>query len=75
MTIADSRGPPITTPSTGGLTPRKFTDIYDKSQFNYAAFPDGDHFLMIERDPRGDGRQVELILNWFQELAERVPVN
>ena len=54
---------------------RLFTDIYDKSQFNYAAFPDGDHFLMIERDPRGDGWRVELILNWFQELAERVPVH
>ena len=54
---------------------RLFTDIYDNSdQFNYAAFPDGNRFLMIERDPRGDGRQVELILNWHQELLERVPV-
>ena len=55
---------------------RLFTDIYDNSdQFNYAAFPDGNRFLMIERDPRGDGQQVELILNWFEELTERVPVN
>ena len=55
---------------------RLFTDIYDNSeQFNYATFADGDHFLMIERDPRGDGRRVELILNWHQELLERMPVD
>ena len=52
-----------------------FEDVYDDSdQFNYAAFPDGDRFLMIERDPRGDGRHLEVILNWHQQLLERVPV-
>ena len=55
---------------------RLFADVYDNSdQFNYAAFPDGNHFLMIERDPRGDGRQVELILNWTDELERLVPTN
>ena len=53
-----------------------FADIYDDSgQFNYAVFPDGERFLMIERDPRGDGRHLEVILNWTQELLERVPVD
>ena len=42
-----------------------FADVYDNSaMFNYAAFPDGDHFLMIERDQRGDGKHLEVILNW-----------
>ena len=52
-----------------------FADVYDNSAlFNYAAFPDGDRFLMIEPDPRGDRRHLEVILNWFEELKARVPV-
>ena len=52
-----------------------FADVYHNSGlFNYAAFPDGDRFLMIEPDPRGDRRHLEVILNWHQELLERVPV-
>ncbi len=52
-----------------------FADVYDNSGlFNYAAFPDGDRFLMIEPDPRGDRRHLEVILNWFEELKARVPV-
>ena len=59
-----------------GQPRRLFTDIYDDSdQFNYAVFPDGERFLMIERDPRGDGRHLEVILNWSQELLERVPLS
>ena len=63
-------------PSFGIGQPRRlFTDIYDDSdQFNYAVFPDGERFLMIEPDPRGDGRHLEVILNWLQELKERVSV-
>ena len=64
-------------PSFGIGQPRRlFTDIYDDSdQFNYTVFPDGERFLMIERDPRGDGRHLEVIFNWHQELSERVQVN
>ena len=52
-----------------------FADVYDNSDlFNYAAFPDGDRFLMIEPDPRGDRRHLEVILNWFEDLKARVPV-
>ena len=63
-------------PSFAIAEPRMlFADVYDNSdQFNYAAFPDGDRFLMIERDPRGDGRHLEVILNWFEELKARVAV-
>ncbi len=41
--------------------------------------PDASSFLFHEihperPDPRGDRTHVEVILNWFQELKQRVPV-
>ena len=49
---------------------------YDASDgINYDVSPDGKTFVMIETDPRGDGRRLELVLNWFEELKARVPVN
>lgn len=31
------------------------------------------HFVMIETDPNGDGRRLEIVLNWFDELERLVP--
>ena len=40
---------------------------------NYDVSPDGQHFVMIETDPNGDGRRLEIVLNWFDELERLVP--
>ena len=41
----------------------------------YDVAPDGDRFLMVSRPADGSGRpQVNVVLNWFQDLTERVPV-
>jgi hypothetical protein len=40
--------------------------------------PDGERLVMVfPADQTGDASppQINIILNWFQELTERVPVN
>ena len=39
----------------------------------YDVTPDGQRFMFVQRD-RGLGRQINVVLNWFEELKERVPV-
>ena len=43
---------------------------------NYDVHPDGQRFVMIERSEDGSviPGQVNVVFNWFQDLAERVPV-
>ena len=40
---------------------------------SYDVSPDGQRFVMIETDLQGDGRRLEVVENWSQELLERVP--
>ena len=42
----------------------------------YDISPDGQRFLMIDTEAeQGAGAQINIVLNWFQELRERVPVD
>ena len=41
---------------------------------NYDVTHDGQTFVMIETDPRGDGRRLEIVQNWFDELQRLVPI-
>ena len=46
---------------------------------NYDISPDGEHFLMVfpaDQDEAGerDRPQINIVLNWFEELKQRVPV-
>ena len=46
----------------------------------YDVDPDGQRFLMMLDAAAGDGgavlrRQINVVLNWFEELNARVPVN
>ena len=51
-----------------------FEGSYDASDVvNYDVSSDGQQFVMIETDPQGDGRRLELVLNWFNELERLVP--
>ena len=47
-------------------TPRSFPD-YDVS-------PDGQHFLMLKTVEQAQFSQINVVLNWFTELQQRVPV-
>ena len=46
---------------------------------HYDVSPDGERFLMLKRAVQGNGGdegipQINMVLNWFEELKERVPV-
>ena len=46
---------------------------------NYDVTADGQRFLMLEpsfggTDSDADTRRINIVLNWFEELKERVPV-
>ncbi len=46
----------------------------------YDVDPDGQRFLMLSVGPASDRRavlepQINLVLNWFEELQARVPLN
>ena len=42
---------------------------------NFSVSPQSDRLLMVENDPTGASGQIHVVLNWLQELQERVPVN
>ena len=60
-----------------GLTPTEHTSL------TWTHAPDGDRFLVIEEEASADSRadplagldRLEVVVNWFEELKERVPVN
>ncbi len=53
-----------------------FEAIYNAFDLsNYDVSPDGQQFVMIETDPQGDGRRLEVVQNWFEELKRLVPTN
>ena len=41
---------------------------------NYDVSPDGQQFLMIQTTGTGQTAAMTFVLNWFEELKERVPV-
>ena len=41
---------------------------------NYDITADGQHFLMIKPTPQPPPKQINVVLNWHQELLEKVPV-
>ena len=52
--------------------------LFDRSEYyvlyhTYDVSPDGRRFLMIRRDPGSVPRQLNVILNWFDELRRLVP--
>ena len=43
---------------------------------NYDVAPDGEGFIMIQQEERGGSRaELEVVLNWFEELKRLVPAN
>lgn len=35
--------------------------------------PDGEHFLLLKPSNAEPARQIQVVLNWFEELTRRVP--
>ena len=46
------------------------------SRANYNVAPDGQRFVMIQEGaPVSSVTQINVVLNWFEELKQRVPPN
>jgi hypothetical protein len=64
--IIQGKGLEIGTPST-------VIDLNTNSG-RYDVSPDGTWFIGIQRDPMAPPDDIEVILNWFEELKQKVPV-
>jgi hypothetical protein len=52
-----------------------FPDIYfSNAEANWDISPDGQRFLMLKDDETPIHGEIHVVLNWHQELLERVPV-
>lgn len=67
----------VTEPDFQFGTPRLlFEDPYDMHpgrSLNYDVTRDGEHFVMVRRPPEAEPSQINVVLNWNQELARLVP--
>ncbi len=59
-------------PARIGELRQLFIDEYDRG--DYDASPDG-RFLMVKTPPESVPRQINVVLNWFEELKRLVPTN
>ncbi len=57
------------------LFERKFSLFAESGQWGhtYAVFPDGKRFLFVENAVRPEIRELKVVLNWTEELKQRVP--
>ena len=67
----------ISTGAPAAGEPRKLFEtpaLYGRysNHAGYAVAPDG-RFLILRPDPRAIPRQINVVLNWFEELNEKVP--
>ena len=46
-----------------------------KNLRTYAVAPDGEHFVMIRHAPAAIPDRINIVLNWFTELRERLGGN
>jgi serine/threonine-protein kinase len=63
-------------PATGelGAPTMLFTgDFVDSDVWSFDVTPDGERFLMLQRPPGSELRQIIVVTNWFQELERLVP--
>ncbi len=52
-----------------------FEGPYFESGHDFAITPDGRGFILIrESESQSGPREMHIVLNWFEELKQRVPV-
>ena len=75
MSVSIDRGPPFTSGRPDVLFdgPYMFGDPTAGSSRLYDVHPDG-RFLMVQNLAEDARTQVTVVLNWFEELKERVPI-
>jgi Tol biopolymer transport system component len=61
----DTRGPFV-----AGAPETLFSGPFDLSYTNFALTRDGAHFVMVEVDPQARPTQINIVLNWPEEVAQ-----
>ncbi|MGH9199712.1 MAG: protein kinase domain-containing protein [Vicinamibacterales bacterium] len=56
-----------------GVPAPLFDGPFDVGANNFDVGPDGTYFVMIEADSSARHTQVDVVLNWLEELKQRVP--
>ena len=51
-----------------------FTGPFETGSPQFDVFPDGASFVMVEADPDARPTQIHVVLNWLEELKQRVAV-
>ncbi len=41
---------------------------------DYDVAPDGQHFVILDANPDSPAREINVVLNWFEELKRLVPI-
>ena len=50
--------------------------LFERSNLlSYDVTPDGNRFLVIEREPTATPTQIHVVVNWFDELNRLVPLD
>ena len=65
-----------TVPEFGVSAPKElFSGRYESgwASANYDIDPNGQRFIMIKPDERLEPTQINVVLNWSEELKEKVP--
>ncbi len=57
------------------LTPKLLRELRPDFYPGYDVSPDGQRFLTIRTPPETAPRELNVILNWFQELERLAPTN
>jgi hypothetical protein len=68
-----------TLPAFRAGTPRLlFERVYERinqPMANYAVTPDGQRFLVVKSIQQAAHAQINVVLNWFEDLKQRVPLH
>ena len=62
-----------TTPTLELGSPRELFEASDLAA--YDVHPDGDRFLIVSAERQASAGQINVVLNWFEELKRLVPTN
>jgi hypothetical protein len=63
--------------AVGAPTPLPIADIMQRGDRAYDVTPDGKQFIVMlppSETKSGDALQINVVLNWFQDLRQRVPM-
>ena len=53
---------------TAGMPEMLFNGPFDLRTTDFAIAPDGAHFIMVESDPNARPTQIQVALNWAEEV-------